>query len=296
MDTIRDHLDAFLSEMVQRRKLRPNTIRAYRFDLQLAAAALPGPLETITLEAVESWLYAPPVATSTSNRRAASLGRFFTWAQRHGVCTTNPLLLHEPTPAPRRLPNPIRHAQHRTQLDAAIKAAPQPYRLVFTILRETGMRAGEVLGLTYDDVCLDPGRAGLRLRETKNGHPRTVILEPAATPQTIRGLRAWLRKQGDLPHHVPLFRSNRDTSVSYRVLYYQWRQLSVAAGLVDADGDPLYTIHQLRHTRGTELIEQGYRMEIVQRLLGHRDPRSTQGYAEVSDLLVRQALAEQRSR
>ena len=37
-------------------------------------------------------------------------------------------------------------------------------------------------------------------------------------------------------------------------------------------------------------------MEIVQRLLGHLDPRSTQGYAEVSDLLVRQALAEQGSR
>ena len=50
------------------------------------------------------------------------------------------------------------------------------------------------------------------------------------------------------------------------------------------------SLHQLRHTRGTELIEAGQRLEIVQRVLGHRDPRSTQRYAEVHDDVVRQAL------
>jgi site-specific recombinase XerD len=49
-------------------------------------------------------------------------------------------------------------------------------------------------------------------------------------------------------------------------------------------------LHQLRHTRGTELLEAGQRLEIVQRVLGHRDPRSTQRYADVHDDLVRQAL------
>lgn len=292
MTTIATYLEAFLADMVQRRKLRPNTVRAYRYDLQLAAAALSGALDTLTIAEIEAWLYDDDVALSTSNRRAASLGRFFTWTQRSGLSTTNPLLLRESTPTPRRLPNPIRSADHRRRLDAAIKTASQPYRLILTILRETGMRASEVLNLNYVDVCLDAGREGLWLRETKNGHPRTVILESTATPQTLRRLRIWLRQQGNLPPHTPLFRSARQTPVQYRTLYYQWQQVCRVAGLVDEHGDPLYTLHQLRHTRGTELIEQGYRMEIVQRILGHRDPRSTQGYAEVSDLLVRQALAD----
>ena len=45
----------------------------------------------------------------------------------------------------------------------------------------------------------------------------------------------------------------------------------------DATGAPRYTPHQLRHTRGTELLAQGQRVEIVQRVLGHRDIRSTLG-------------------
>jgi site-specific recombinase XerD len=63
----------------------------------------------------------------------------------------------------------------------------------------------------------------------------------------------------------------------------------VAVGLDDDAGKPRYTLHQLRHTRATELVEQGQRIEIVQRVLGHRDPRSTQGYAELNEALMRAA-------
>jgi integrase/recombinase XerD len=290
MATIGESLDAFLADMTHRRRLSLNTLRAYRYDLQLAAAALPMSIETIHIADIEHWLSQDHRAVSTSNRRMASLGRFFIWAQRQGLCTSNPTSLREPNHTTRRLPNPIRSDQHRRQLDAAIQETPQPYRLIFTILRETGMRANEVLGLNKGDVCLDGGREGLRIREAKNGHERTVILDPNATPRTLRGLRQWIREQQTLPDHVPLFFSSRKARVSYRALYHQWQQLCIRAGLVDARNTSLYTIHQLRHTRGTELIEQGHRMEIVQRILGHRDPRSTQGYADISDILVRNAL------
>jgi len=78
--------------------------------------------------------------------------------------------------------------------------------------------------------------------------------------------------------------------VSYDALHYQWARVCQAAGLVDETGAPRYTPHQLRHTRGSELIAQGQRVEIVQRVLGHRDIRSTLGYAELQDAQVRAAL------
>ena len=87
-----------------------------------------------------------------------------------------------------------------------------------------------------------------------------------------------------------LFRSNRGTRVSYDALHYQWANLCRAAGLLDAAGAPRYTPHQLRHTRGSELVAQGQRVEIVQRVLGHRDIRSTLGYAELQEAQVRGAL------
>jgi site-specific recombinase XerD len=120
---------------------------------------------------------------------------------------------------------------------------------------------------------------------------RTVVLGPTATPRALRGLRAARRAIGRAPAaYELLFRSNRGTRVSYDALHYQWTKLSATAGLVDATGTPRYTPHQLRHTRGSELIAQGQRVEIVQRVLGHRDIRSTLGYAELREEQVRAAL------
>ncbi len=54
-----------------------------------------------------------------------------------------------------------------------------------------------------------------------------------------------------------------------------------AATLLAGDGQPLSTVHQLRHTRGTELTEHGQRLDIVQRMVRHVDPHSTQCYADI---------------
>ena len=154
------------------------------------------------------------------------------------------------------------------------------------------MRAGEVLELRWGDVVLDAGREALRIREAKNGAERTAILGPTATPRSVRGLRAARRPHGrPAPaDHEVVFLSNRGTRVSYDALHYQRARLCQAAGLVDEAGDPRYTPHQLRHTWGSELIAQGQRVEIVQRVLGYRAIRSTLGYAELQDRHVRAAL------
>jgi site-specific recombinase XerD len=124
--------------------------------------------------------------------------------------------------------------------------------------------------------------------------PASSWRSTSATPKSLRGLRAHLREHRGEPSYAPLFRSNRGTRLSYDALHYHWGQLCIAASLVDEANKPRYTIHQLRHTRATELVEQGQRIEIVQRVLGHRDPRSTQGYAELNEAKVRAALEENR--
>jgi integrase/recombinase XerD len=286
--TIADHLDAFLADV--QRATRPNTLRAYRADLTLAACHLPQPLDQVTAQAAEQWLWLGQPSAATVTRRAVSLRRFFTWAIQQGLCRTNPLAHRVPQPASRRLPRPIRSAADLAVIDREIAALPQPYRLIFTLLRETGMRIGEVLALNKDDVTLTPGCEGLRIREPKNGNERIALLGPDSTPKSLRGLRAWLRQMDGHPGFAPLFCSNRGTRVSYATAQYQWAQLCTRTRLVEGDGRLRYTIHQLRHTRGSELVRQGQRMEIVQRVLGHRDIRSTQGYAELDDVQVREAL------
>jgi integrase/recombinase XerD len=142
LTTLTLSVDAFLSEIGQIERLRPTTVRAYRYELAAAAAdaRFRRPLDEVRLEDLETWLARPPAATATVGRRVATFRRFFAWACRHGLCTRNLLSEHPPLRGSRRLPRPIREQQEQRALDAAIGAATQPYRLIFTLLRETGMR------------------------------------------------------------------------------------------------------------------------------------------------------------
>jgi site-specific recombinase XerD len=50
----------------------------------------------------------------------------------------------------------------------------------------------------------------------------------------------------------------------------------------------------VRYTRGTELIAQRSPLHVVQQALGHGDPRSTQVYADLSDVQLRHELKSHR--
>jgi integrase/recombinase XerD len=291
---LKDLVDDFLNSAAQLGQLRPSTLKAYRLELFAAASdeTFQVPLAELTLSILEAWIARPPAAPSTQARRAATFNTFFEWAIRHDRCAHNPLASRAPIRTQRRLPRPIQHQTERNTLDRAIASAPMPYRLVFIILRETGMRVGEAINLRIGDVNLDPGRETLRIREPKNHTERMIVLGSNATPHTLRALRAYMKALPSREAYEPLFRSNRGTKLSYDAVHYQWRQLCTQVDLTDSAGDPLYTIHQLRHTHGSELLAQGQRIEIVQRVLGHRDIRSTLAYAELTEAQVRAALED----
>lgn len=295
--TIASELDAFLADAEHRRGLSKNTVSSYRCDLIAAACAITTELVHVTTTEIEVFLMTREEKPRTTNRRIASLRRFFHWAIRAGYCARNPVELVEAKRSDVLLPKPIRSADDLKAIDATISITPQPYRLIMTLLRETGMRADEVLSLNIDDVCLDAGREGLHIHEAKNNTERVVVLSPDMMPRSIRGLRSYLKTlhAASMPN-LPLFRSNRGTRMSYDALHYQWMQVCRRARLVDVIAgkeQPRYTMHQLRHTVGTALIAD-YPEQIVSRMLGHRDPRSTRRYAEVNDDQVRAALARKK--
>jgi site-specific recombinase XerD len=108
-------LDDFLADLGHLERLRPHTLRAYRYELASAAAdpRFQRPLDELDLEDIEAWLARAPAAASTLARRVATLRRFFGWAGagRHGLCRRNPLADRTPVRGRRGLPRPIRE-QH----------------------------------------------------------------------------------------------------------------------------------------------------------------------------------------
>jgi site-specific recombinase XerD len=158
MTCILDQIDAFIADL-ERRKFRQNTLIAYRSDVMMTARHLLKPLEQITLDDIEAFLISSSRSQATAARRAASLKRLFGWAKKQGLCAHNPLADREPMHAAvRRLPRPVHNQSDLSAIDTAIVVAPKPYRLLFTILRETDMRVGEVLGLGLNEtvLCIAP--------------------------------------------------------------------------------------------------------------------------------------------
>lgn len=290
--TIASEIESFLSAIQHEQSLSTNTITSYRCDLRTAASAITIPLEAITTSELKTFLDGREEQPGTTNRRIASLGRFFRWAVEQDLVLHNPVEQIDARYHTEHRPQPIANETERRALDAAIAACNQPYRLIFTLLREIGVRTDEVLNLNLGDVILEPGREVLLVQDTKSGTKRMVVLTPDAMPRSLRGLRSWVRDMEEgLPPETPLFRSSRGNRASYDTLHRRWVHVCKQARLVDVvDGRevPRYTLHHLRHTAAAELIAF-YPEQVVRRILGHRDPRSTRRYAEI----VRPAVPNQ---
>ncbi|MEI7770351.1 MAG: tyrosine-type recombinase/integrase [Chloroflexales bacterium] len=282
--TIASEMELFLSDIKGEHRLSTNTIISYRCDLRTVAVAVAKPLEAISTCDIQGFLESRHEQPGTTNRRIASLGRFFRWALARGYCFSNPVDQICGRYHAEHCPQPIVSEAERRALDVAIADAAQPYRLIFTLLREIGVRADEALNLNVGDVILDPGREVLLVQDSKGGSKRMVVLTADAMPRSLRGLRSWVRDLGaDQSPDAPLFCSSRGNRASYDTLHRRWVQVCKAAHLIDiVDGkeQPRYTLHHLRHTAAAELIAF-YPEQVVRRILGHRDPRSTRRYAEI---------------
>ncbi len=140
--TLAETYPQFLDDLAHKSQLRPSTLRTYRYELASATqdSRFQIPLQALELNMIEDWIGRDHPATSTRNRRAATFNRFFRWAIQQRLCERNPLDGRTSARSDRRLPRPIQQQSDQDAIDNAIRSAPQPYRLIFIILRETGMR------------------------------------------------------------------------------------------------------------------------------------------------------------
>jgi site-specific recombinase XerD len=268
----------------QRGRRAATTIAAYRSDLHRFARTVSGPVEEITADDLETYLAAiPDVTKTTLARHQASLRALFAWAYRLERLATNPMVRLEGIRAEDHLPRPL-DASDIARILAAIPAIKVRDRLLFTLLRDTGIRVGEALSIRWEDVSLDDGDEQVRVLG-KRGRERTVLLH--AAPDTVRLLRRYKKataRSGYLFQGDPQ-RGGGGAPLDYSSVHYAWSRYCAHAGVTA-------TIHQLRHAFVTELVRGGMRLTTVQRLAGHRRLETTRAYAEVSDDEVKRELSD----
>ena len=145
-------------------------------------------------------------------------------------------------------------------------------RALILILLRTGMRIGELLGSKMID--LDVREKKIHIYEgEKNCLGRVVYLSDDA----LMALKLWLSKRK--PGKEYLFYGLGTKQLCYTTARNIFTQSLGKTGLQGKG----YTLHSLRHTFASELLNAGMRLECLQLLLGHRDIEMTRRYARLTD-------------
>ena len=238
-----------------KRGARWEVIRLERFQRDPLAAKQIGDLEAKDFAAWRDKRLRE-VAPGSVRREMILMSSVLTVARREwGLLSANPMKdVRKPaSPPPRdRLPasDEIERMKHVAGDDLSTVIARALHAFLFAC--ETGMRAGEIVGLTWDRVDLQ--RRVVRLTETKNGTARDVPLSGEA-----------VRLLHTLPDMDPVF------GLTSRQLDVQWRRVRDKAGIEGL------AFHDSRHAAITKL-SQKLDVLALARAVGHRDIRMLQAY------------------
>jgi len=134
------------------------------------------------------------------------------------------------------------------------------------------MRIGEALSLTMNDIDLKQRTVKIYHGE-KNDIGRVVYLSNDAA----FCLRRWFRYR-DLEKRL-VFYGKGEAPICYSTARSLFKKYLEEADLAHRT----YTVHCLRHTFASELLNAGMRLEVLQQLLGHQDIEMTRRYARLTD-------------
>ena len=148
-------------------------------------------------------------------------------------------------------------------------------RLVVELLARTGMRKGELLGLTVDAVVQIGSAYWLRTPVGKMRTDRYIPLHPAA--KTL--IDDWVAQRADWQASDLLF-TDRGRPIPPTRVDKAVQRAAATAGIGHVHP------HQLRHTLATQAINRGMSLEAIAALLGHKTMTMTMVYARIADRTV----------
>jgi integrase/ribosomal protein L40E len=137
----------------------------------------------------------------------------------------------------------------------------------------TGLRRGEIFKLTWEDVDFERGL--IRLRDPKGGKTENLPVSNGAL-EILRTLEA------ESTYVFPGKDGKQRTNFNG-----PWQRIRRAAGLPEH-----FRFHGLRHHFASTLVSAGYDLLVVQKLLTHKDSRTTQRYAHLAPGALKEAAAK----
>jgi integrase/recombinase XerC len=283
---------AFLDHLEGVRRLSPNTIAAYRRDLDhflefLRRAGIED-LSLVDHRTLRSFLANQQTrgyARSSVARRSACLRAFFHFLVDTGLLAADPSTTLTFPVKGRKLPRFLTEQEAGRLAEEAGAEAETGIRdrAIIELLYATGMRVGELCSLRVGDVDLDAGA----IRVLGKGDRERVVL---AGEPSLKALARYLAESRPSLVAVrgysgdAVFLGRRGSPIDPR----QVRRIleREAKGLLSHEG---LSPHDLRHSFATHMLSHGADLRSVQELLGHKNVATTQIYTHVTSAEIRKA-------
>ncbi len=280
-----DHIAGFLDYLGAERNYSRHTVTAYARDLGQfreflaarggSAGADPAAVDRLTLRLYLGELSDRGIQKRSVARKLAALRSFFRFLVRRKGLGSNPAANLVSPKLPNKLPSFLDEgAVHRMmELPDAATDAGLRDRAVLELLYGTGIRVGELTGLTMAGLDLRAGTIRVRGKGSKErilplgGRAREALRAYAAPRTAAAGGRKTDR----------VFVNAKGAEINRREVYRIVRKYISLVSEIDRKSP-----HVLRHTFATHLLNNGADLRAVKELLGHESLATTQLYTHVT--------------
>ncbi len=280
----------YLNHLRAERGLSPNTISAYRSDLQKFqawAASREQAIEAVKprdIAAFLAHLRALGLSARSAGRAVHAIRGFFRFLVREEKLAEDPM---ENVRSPRPF-KPLPRFLNRAQVDALLEAPDLTTplglrdRAILETMYASGLRASEVTHLKTENI--DPDLGLLRIFG-KGRKERLVPIGSSALAAILKyeqeGRPRLLKKKSTRE----LFLNHAGSGLSRMGLWLIVRRHALTVGVAG-----VLTPHVLRHSFATHLLENGADLRALQAMLGHADISTTEIYTHVTRERLRQVF------
>ena len=268
LNNISDHksiLVKYLTELKNLKNYSDNTISSYSFDI---TQFLESEINYKELSKYLRFLNEIGYSKSSINRKITSVNSFLTWCQKNSYVNQLEIKKVKSLKLDKKLPSVLTANYINKLLDELPSSTDKELRdkAILEIMYSSGLRVSEVSDLSLEDV-----KSNKSVKVIGKGRKERVL------PITKRSLNA-------INTYIQHSRKNLANDKSQDYLF-----LGVRGGkLSDREIRRIVSLrvgtfpHSIRHTFATHLLEGGADLRIVQEMLGHKDPSTTQIYTHVS--------------
>ena len=286
----RDLIDRFDTHLTAEKGLAPLTRRNYTTDIEPLFDFIRREkiteltdLDRYRIRAYLAWLVELGYVKASVVRKLSALRTFVRWLIRTGVLTGDPLPTRGMMKKESRLPRFLSQSEAARLVTAPDVSDPLGLRdrALLEVIYAAGLRVSEVRDLNVADINFETKELRVRGKGSKQ---RVVLIGEAAHRALTRYVQEVRPTLVTRDSDSAVFLNRSGGRLSQRSIQSKVRKYSTMTGL----RTDVHT-HTLRHSFATHLLEGDADLRVVQELLGHASPATTQIYTHVTQTQAKQA-------